>query len=161
VEDLQGGFRDFENAKGPEWEKGIEGKYVRATDESGPSVREVVLIYKDLSDVGRGFRQITDVPANAADLSSDRAASKGTYLRSCPGSAAAAPPGPPAQRAGVDFSVERAMKSLSTARLVTLRLADQAEHRGAGGGRPDARGVIEALKLTELKPPLTQRTTKP
>src|SRR5208337_1101329 len=47
----QGGFRYFENAAGLGSEKGIEGKYVIATSESGLSVLEVVAIYKDLSDV--------------------------------------------------------------------------------------------------------------
>ena len=59
----QGSFRYVENAKGLEREKGIEGKYVIATGESGLSVLEVVAIYKDLSDVERGFRQLKDVLA--------------------------------------------------------------------------------------------------
>jgi transposase len=46
----QGGFRYFENAKGLESDKGIEGKYVIATSESSLSVLEVVAIYKDLSN---------------------------------------------------------------------------------------------------------------
>ena len=59
----QGGFRYFENAAGLGSEKGIEGKYVIATSELGLSVLEVVAIYKDLSDVERGFRQLKDVLA--------------------------------------------------------------------------------------------------
>ena len=59
----RGSFRYVENAKGLEREKGIEGKYVIATGESGLSVLEVVAIYKDLSDVERGFRQLKDVLA--------------------------------------------------------------------------------------------------
>ena len=59
----QGSFRYFENEKGLESEKGIEGKYVIATCESGLSVLEVVAIYKDLSDVEQGFRQLKDVLA--------------------------------------------------------------------------------------------------
>jgi hypothetical protein len=43
----QGGFRYFENAKGLESEKGIEGKYVITTGESELSVLEVVAICKD------------------------------------------------------------------------------------------------------------------
>ena len=43
--------------------KGIEGKSDIATSESGLSVLEVVAIYKDLSDVERGFRQLKDVLA--------------------------------------------------------------------------------------------------
>ena len=45
------------------------------------------------------------------------------------------------------------MQALSTVRLVTFRLEDQAERRGVSGGCPDARRVLKALKLTDLKPP--------
>jgi hypothetical protein len=45
------------------------------------------------------------------------------------------------------------MEALSTIRLVSLRLEDQAERRGVSGGCPDARRVLKALKLGELKPP--------
>ena len=45
------------------------------------------------------------------------------------------------------------MEALSTVRLVTLRLEDQAERRGVSGGCPDARRVLKALSLAELKPP--------
>jgi hypothetical protein len=45
------------------------------------------------------------------------------------------------------------MQSLSTLRLVTLRLDDQPERRGVSGGCPDARRVLKALSLTDVKPP--------
>ena len=45
------------------------------------------------------------------------------------------------------------MEALSTVRLVTLQLEDQAERRGDSGGCPDARRVLKALSLAELKPP--------
>ena len=56
----QGGFRFFENEASLAGEKSIEGKYVIATSESGLSVLDVVAIYKDLSDLERGFRQLKD-----------------------------------------------------------------------------------------------------
>ena len=59
----QGGFRYFENAASLGSEKGIEGRHVIATSESGLSVLEVVAIDKDLSDVERGLRQLKDVLA--------------------------------------------------------------------------------------------------
>jgi hypothetical protein len=45
------------------------------------------------------------------------------------------------------------MQALSTLRVVTLRLDDQPERLGVSGGGPDARWVLKALGLTELKPP--------
>ena len=45
------------------------------------------------------------------------------------------------------------MQALATVRHVTIRLDDQPERRGVSGGCPDARRVLKALKLTDLKPP--------
>ena len=57
------------------------------------------------------------------------------------------------EQAGIDFSPERAMEALATVRHVTIRLDDQPERHGVSGGCPDARRVLKALKLTNLKPP--------
>ena len=57
------------------------------------------------------------------------------------------------KEAGIEFSTERAMEALSTVRLVTVRLGDQPEHRAITRGCPDARRLLEALKVTDLKPP--------
>ncbi len=45
------------------------------------------------------------------------------------------------------------MQALSTLRLVTLRRDEEAERRGVSGGCPDARRVLKALSLSDLKPP--------
>ena len=150
----QGGFRYFENAKGLESEKGIEGKYVIATGESGLSVLEVVAIYKDLSDVERGFRQLKDVLAMRPIYHQIEQRVKAHIFVAALALLVQRLLGRRLEEAAIDFSVERAMEALSTLRLVTMRLEDQAERRGVSGGCPDARRVLKALKLTELKPPL-------
>jgi transposase len=150
----QGGFRYFENEKGLETEKGIEGKYVIATGESGLSVLEVVAIYKDLSDVERGFRQLKDVLAMRPIYHQIEQRVKAHIFVAALALLMQRLLGRRLEEAGVDFSVERALEALSTIRLVSLRLEDQAERRGVSGGCPDARRVLKALKLTELKPPL-------
>ena len=149
----QGGFRYFEDEKGLEREKGIEGKYVIATGESGLSVLEVVAIYKDLSDVERGFRQLKDVLAMRPIYHQIEQRVKAHIFVAALALLVQRHLGRRLEEAGVDFSVERAMEALSTVRLVTLRLEDQAERRGVSGGCPDARRVLKALKLGELKPP--------
>jgi len=149
----QGGFRYFEDEKGLEREKGIEGKYVIATGESGLSVLEVVAIYKDLSDVERGFRQLKDVLAMRPIYHQIEQRVKAHIFVAALALLVQRLLGRRLEEAGVDFSVERAMEALSTVRLVTLRLEDQAERRGVSGGCPDARRVLKALKLGELKPP--------
>jgi transposase len=149
----EGGFRYFENAKGLESEKGIEGKYVISTGESGLSVLEVVAIYKDLSDVERGFRQLKDVLAMRPIYHQIEQRVKAHIFVAALALLVQRLLGRRLEEAGIDFSVERAMEALSTVRLVTLRLEDQSERRGVSGGCPDARRVVKALKLTELNPP--------
>ena len=53
----------------------------------------------------------------------------------------------------VDLSPERAMQALATVRLVTFHLEDQPERRGVSGGSQDARRVLKALRLVDLRPP--------
>jgi hypothetical protein len=57
------------------------------------------------------------------------------------------------EEAGVDLSPARAMQALSTVRLVRFRFDDPPARRGVSGGCPDARRVLKALKLVELRPP--------
>jgi len=149
----QGAFRYVENAKGLESEMGIEGKYVIATGESDLSVLEVVAIYKDLSDVERGFHQLKDVLAMRPIYHQIEQRVNVHIFVSALALLAQRLLGHRLEEAGIDFSAERAMDALSTLRLVTLRLEGQGERRGVSGGCPDARWVLKALKLTELDPP--------
>ena len=149
----QGGFRYFENAKGLESEKGIEGKSVIATGESELSVLEVVAIYKDLSAVEQGFRQLKDVLAMRPIYHQIEQRVKAHIFVAALALLVQRLLCRRLEEAGIDFSAERAMEALSTLRLVTLQLEGQAERRGVSGGCPDARRVLKALKLTELNPP--------
>jgi transposase len=149
----QGSFRYFENAKGLESEKGIEGKYVITTCESALSVLEVVAIYKDLSDVEQGFRQLKDVLAMRPIYHQVEHRVKAHIFVAALALLVQRLLGRRLEEAGIDFSAERTMEALSTLRLVTLRLEGQAERRGVSGGCPDARRVLKALKLAELNPP--------
>jgi len=45
------------------------------------------------------------------------------------------------------------MQALSTVRVVTFRLAGQPIRRGVTSGCPDARKVLKALKVVDLRPP--------
>ena len=123
----QGGFRYFENAKGLESEKGIEGKYVIATGESVLSVLEVVAIYKDLSDVEQGFRQLKDVLAMRPIYHQIEQRVKAHIFVAALALLVQRLLGRRLEEAGIDFSAERAMEALSTLRLVTLRLEGQPE----------------------------------
>jgi transposase len=150
----QGGFRYFENTEALEREKGIEGKYVIATSEATMSVLDAVAIYKELSDVEQGFRQLKDVLALRPIYHQIETRVRAHIFVAALALLVQRLLHRRLEEAGVDFSPERAMQALSTVRLVTLRLDDQPTRRGVSGGSPDARRVLKALKLTELKPPL-------
>jgi len=111
---------------------------VIATSESGLSVLEVVAIYKDLSDVERGFRQLKDVLAMRPIYHQIEPRVKAHIFVAAPALLVQRLLGPWLEAAGIDFSLERAMEALSTVRLVTLRLKDKAERRGVSGACPDA-----------------------
>jgi transposase len=149
----RGTFRYFENTKGLTSEQGIEGKYVIATSESALSVLDVVAIYKELSDVERGFRQLKDVLAMRPIYHQIEPRVKAHIFVAALALLVQRLLHRRLQQAGIDFSAERAMQSLCTLRLVTLRLEDQPERRGVSGGCPDARRVLKALGVTELRPP--------
>jgi transposase len=149
----RGTFRYFENTKGLASEQGIEGKYVIATSESGLSVLEVVAIYKELSAVERGFRQLKDVLAMRPIYHQIEPRVKAHIFVAALALLVQRLLHRRLEQAGIDFSPERAMQALCTLRLVTLRLEDQPERRGVSGGCPDARRVLKALGVTELKPP--------
>jgi transposase len=149
----RGAFRYFENSKGLSCEQGIEGKYVIATSEAALSVLDVVAIYKELSDVERGFRQLKDVLAMRPIYHQIEPRVKAHIFVAALALLVQRLLHRRLEEAGIDFSPERAMQALSTLRVVTLRLADQPQRRGVSGGCPDARRVLKALGVTELRPP--------
>jgi hypothetical protein len=57
------------------------------------------------------------------------------------------------QSVSADLSPERAMEALSTVRAVTFGLAGQPIRRRVTGGCPDARQVLKALKVLDLRTP--------
>ena len=126
----QGSFRYFENAEGLKREKGIEGKYVIATGEMHLSVIEVVSIYKELSDVERGFRQLKDVLAIRPIYHQIELRVKAHVFVAALALLLQRLLHRRLEQAGIDFSPERAMQALSTVRHVCLRL----ETRPSGAG---------------------------
>jgi transposase len=149
----QGSFRYFENAAGLECEQGIEGKYIITTSETALSVLEVVAIYKELSDVERGFRQLKDGLAMRPIYHQIELRVKAHIFVAALALLLQRLLHRRLEQAGIDFSPERALQALSTLRLVSFRLDDQPQRRGVSGACPDARRVLKALKLTDLRPP--------
>jgi transposase len=134
-------------------EKKIEGRYVIATSEQGLSVLDAVAMYKELTDVERGFRQLKDVMALRPIYHQVEPRVKAHIFVAALALLVQRLLGRRLEEAGADLSPARAMQALSTVRLVTFHLEGQPERRGITGGCPDARRVLKALKLVEQRPP--------
>jgi transposase len=151
---LEGGALTFSESKSHlEREKRIEGKYVIATSEMGLSVLDAVALYKDLTEVESGFRQLKDVMALRPIYHQIEERVKAHIFVAALALLVQRLLGRRLKEAGVDLSPARAMEALSTVRLVTFRLEGQPERRGITGGCPDARRVLKALKLVDQRPP--------
>jgi transposase len=151
---LDGGVLEFsESPTHLEREKRIEGKYVIATSETGLSVLDAVALYKDLTEVESGFRQLKDVMALRPIYHQIETRVKAHIFVAALALLVQRLLGRRLKEAGVDLSPVRAMQALSTVRLVTFRLEGQPERRGMTGGCPDARLVLKALKLVDQRPP--------
>lgn len=136
-----------------EREKRMEGKYVIQSGEEDLELLDAVRIYKDLTDVERGFRHFKDVLAvrpiyhrveprvrahifvAALALLLERLLERRL------------------KDAGADLSAPAALAALTTIRVVDFRLEGQPVRRGVSTGSPHARQVLKALGITNLRPP--------
>ena len=98
---LKGGALEFsESETRLGREKKIEGKYVIMTSEKGLSVLDAVAMYKELTEVESGFRQLKDVMAMRPIYHQIEVAGEGPHLRGGAGVAGATTAGPAAQGGG-------------------------------------------------------------
>ena len=123
------------------------------TGEKGLSVLDAVALYKELTDVESGFRQLKDVLAMRPIYHQIEPRVKAHIFVAALALLVQRLLGRRLKEAGVDLSPARAMQALSTVRLVTFHLEGQSEQRGVAGGCPDARLVLKALKLVDQRPP--------
>jgi transposase len=134
-------------------EKRIEAKYVIMTTEKGLGVLDAVAMYKELTDVESGFRQLKDVMALRPIYHQIEMRVKAHVFVAALALLVQRLLGRRLNEAGLDLSPARAMQALMTVRLVTFRLEGQPERRGLAGGCPDARLVLKALKLVDQRLP--------
>src|SRR5512135_1547405 len=118
-------------------EKRIEGKYVITTSEKGLSVLDAVAMYKELTDVESGFRQLKDVMAMRPIYHQVESRVKAHIFVAALALLVQRLLGRRLKEAGVDLSPARAMHALSTVRLVRFRVEGHPERRGVTAGCPD------------------------
>jgi hypothetical protein len=123
------------------------------TSEKGLSVLDAVAMYKELTDVESGFRQLKDVMAVRPLYHRIEPRVKAHIFVAALALLVQRLLGRRLKEGEVDLSPDRAIQALSTVRLVTFRLEGQPERRGVAGGCPDARLVLKALKLDGQRPP--------
>lgn len=152
---LTGGVLEFsESEERLGRETKIEGKYVVMTGEKGLSILDAVALYKELTEVESGFRQLKDVMALRPIYHQIEPRVKAHIFVAALALLVQRLLGRRLKEAGVDLSPARAMQALATVRLVTFHLEGQADRRGLTGGCPDARLVLKALKLADQRPPV-------
>ena len=152
---LTGGVLEFsESAERLGREKTIEGKYVVMTGEKDLSILDAVALYKELTEVESGFRQLKDVMAMRPIYHQIEPRVKAHIFVAALALLVQRLLGRRLAEAGVDLSPGRSMQALATVRLVTFHLEGQPERRGVTGGCPDARLVLKALKLADQRPPV-------
>ena len=134
-------------------EEKIEGQYVVMTGEKDLSIPEAVALYKELTEVESGFRQLEDVLGMRPIYHRIEPRVKAHIFVAALALLVQRLLGRRLQEAGVDLSPARALQALATVRLVTFHLEGQPERRGLTGGCPDARLVLKALKLADQRPP--------
>jgi transposase len=148
-----GGRFEFRECAALEHEERIEGKYVIATTEKSLNVLEAVAIYKDLADVERGFRHLKDVLAMRPIYHQVEPRVRAHIFVAALALLVQRLLDRRLREAGIEFSATRAMEALSTVRHVTFRVEGEGRRAGVAGGSPDARRVLKALKIGELRPP--------
>jgi transposase len=152
-----GGFFFEEDPLHFEKEKRIEGKYLLATSEASLGALEAVRMYKDLSEVERGFRSLKDV----LEMRPIYHKSEGRVRAHIFVAALALLLTRVLERrlkdAGLTMSAERALQALSTIRLVTFKVGGSVRS-GVSVGSAGARQVLKALGIVETKPPVPPQT---
>jgi transposase len=148
----EGAFRFFEDPVHWPREQRLEGRYVIASSEKDLTALEAVAWYKQLIEVEHSFRNLKDVLAMrpiyhrveprvqahifvaALALLLQRLLEKRL------------------DQAGLDLSGPHAMQAVESIRLVEFQVGRD-KRRGVSTASPQARQVLQALGITDAKPP--------
>jgi len=135
-----------------EREKRLEGKYLIATSEKGFEPLEAVRMYKELSEVERGFRCLKDVLEMRPIYHKVERRVRAHIFVAALALLLMRLLERRLKDAGVKLSPEQALRALSTVRLVSFKVQGTA-HMGVSVGSPQARQVLQALGIAQTRPP--------
>jgi transposase len=149
----QGGFSFEEDPLRLEQEKRIEGKYLIATSEAGLGALEAVRMYKELSEVERGFRCLKDVLEMRPIYHKSERRVRAHIFVAALALLLTRVLERRLKEAGVDLSTEQALQALSTIRLVSFKVGANSARTGVSVGSARARQVLKALGIIDIKAP--------
>ena len=137
-------------------EKRVEGKYLIATSEKDLQPLEAVRMYKELSDVERGFRCLKDVLEMRPIYHKVERRVRAHVFVAALALLLVRLLERRLKDAGVKLSAVQALRALSTVRLVSFKLQGAAR-TGVSVGSPQARQVLKALGIGETRPPISAK----
>jgi len=134
-------------------EKRLEGKYLIATSEKNLEPLEVVRIYKELSEVERGFRCLKDVLEMRPIYHKSEQRVRAHIFVAALALLLTRLLERRLKQSAVKLSAQQALQALATIRVVSFRLDENRRRTGVSAGSPQARQVLKALGITDVKPP--------
>ena len=152
-----GGFFFEEDPLHLEKEKRIEGKYLIATSETSLGALEALQMYKQLSEVERGFRSLKDVLEMRPIYHKNEGRVRAHIFVAALALLLTRVLERRLKDAGLTLSAEQALQALSTIRLVNFKVGGGSVRSGVSVGSAGARQVLKALAIVETKPPRTEQ----
>jgi transposase len=147
-----GAFVYFEDPVHFEREKRIEGRYVISTGEKDLTAQDAVAMYKQLTEVERGFRRMKDVLSLRPVFHQIEPRVRAHIFVAALGLLLQTLLQHQLDEAGVDLSAEHALQALETVRHVRFNIEGKTRS-GVSAANPRARQVLKALGISEVRPP--------
>jgi transposase len=135
-----------------EREKRLEGRYVISTSEKNLTALDAVAMYKQLTEVERGFRRMKDVLSLRPVYHQAETRVRAHIFVAAPGLLLQTLLQHRLAEAEVDLSAEHALQALETVRHVRFQIEGETR-AGVSAANPRARQVLKALGITNVRPP--------
>jgi transposase len=135
-----------------EREKRLEGKYLIATSEKNLDAQAAVALYKQLTEVERGFRHLKDILAMRPIYHQLETRVRAHIFVAALALLLQTLLGRRLQDANVDLSAPEALQAVETIRHVTFKV-NQEQRGGVSAPSSRAHQVLHALNISTVRPP--------
>ena len=149
-----GRFQFFEHPVNLPRELALEGKYVIQTEEPGLTPVQAVQLYKELSEVERGFRNLKDVIEMRPIYHQIKPRVEAHIFVAALAFLLHRALEKKLKAAGLDFSASEALNALKTIRLVDIELAGGKIKRSVTRGSDRAARILKAVGISDTNPPI-------